>query len=114
MRRMRLLAGSGVGVRDLVAQQGYPHRPKAIRSKAIRHKATRSRVIPSRAIRNRATPSKVIRNRVSRRATRLTGYPPAARCSAPDQPGQAVARLSVINGDASVRRGDSGDGSRQC
>jgi len=26
-----------------------------------------------------------------------------------DQPGQAVARLSVINGDASVRRGDSGD-----
>src|SRR5207248_2269357 len=27
----------------------------------------------------------------------------------PDQPGQAVARLSVINGDASVRRGDSGD-----
>ena len=28
---------------------------------------------------------------------------------APDQPGQAVARLSVINGDASVRRGDSGE-----
>src|SRR4051812_36192807 len=27
----------------------------------------------------------------------------------PDQPGQAVARLSVINGEASVRRGDSGD-----
>ena len=27
----------------------------------------------------------------------------------PDQPGQPVARLSVINGDASVRRGDSGD-----
>jgi hypothetical protein len=26
-----------------------------------------------------------------------------------DQPGQAVARLSVINGDVSVRRGDSGD-----
>lgn len=26
-----------------------------------------------------------------------------------DQPGQAVARLSVINGDASVRRGDSGE-----
>jgi FecR protein len=27
----------------------------------------------------------------------------------PDQPGQPVARLSVISGDASVRRGDSGD-----
>src|SRR5271155_2555908 len=26
-----------------------------------------------------------------------------------DQPGQPVARLGVINGDASVRRGDSGD-----
>jgi hypothetical protein len=29
--------------------------------------------------------------------------------AAPDQPGQSVARLSVINGDASVRRGDSGE-----
>ncbi|HWE50552.1 MAG TPA: DUF6600 domain-containing protein [Bryobacteraceae bacterium] len=28
---------------------------------------------------------------------------------APDQPGQAVARLGVLNGDVSVRRGDSGD-----
>lgn len=28
---------------------------------------------------------------------------------APDQPGQAVARLGVMNGDVSVRRGDSGD-----
>jgi hypothetical protein len=32
---------------------------------------------------------------------------PAA--GAPDQPGQSVARLSVINGEASVRRGDSGE-----
>ena len=40
------------------------------------------------------------------------GYPaPASQSSAaaPDQPGQAVARLSVINGEASVRRGDSGE-----
>ena len=36
----------------------------------------------------------------------------AAASSSPepqDQPGQPVARLSVINGEASVRRGDSGD-----
>ncbi|HEY3838109.1 MAG TPA: DUF6600 domain-containing protein [Bryobacteraceae bacterium] len=40
------------------------------------------------------------------------GYPAPASpssASAPDQPGQAVARLSVINGEASVRRGDSGE-----
>jgi hypothetical protein len=50
------------------------------------------------------------------------GYPPQnyprqsypalaspSSASAQDQPGQAVARLSVINGEASVRRGDSGD-----
>ncbi len=40
------------------------------------------------------------------------GYPPPQQQdpqAAPDQPGQPVARLSVINGDASVRRGDSGD-----
>src|SRR5689334_11289390 len=28
---------------------------------------------------------------------------------APDEPGRPVARLSVLSGDASVRRGDSGD-----
>src|SRR5579863_8982579 len=27
----------------------------------------------------------------------------------PDQPGQPVARIGIINGEASVRRGDSGD-----
>src|SRR5882724_5070300 len=27
----------------------------------------------------------------------------------PDEPGRAVARLSVLSGDASVRRGDSGE-----
>jgi hypothetical protein len=40
------------------------------------------------------------------------GYPAPASppsAAAPDQPGQAVARLSVINGEASVRRGDSGE-----
>ncbi len=40
------------------------------------------------------------------------GYPAPASpssASAPDQPGQAVVRLSVINGEASVRRGDSGE-----
>lgn len=40
------------------------------------------------------------------------GYPPPQQQdpqAAPDQPGPGVARLSVINGDASVRRGDSGD-----
>jgi len=40
------------------------------------------------------------------------GYPPPQSQdpqAAPDQPGMAVARLSVINGDASVRRGDSGE-----
>src|SRR4051794_39615892 len=29
--------------------------------------------------------------------------------AAPDEPGRPVARLSVLSGDASVRRGDSGD-----
>jgi Family of unknown function (DUF6600)/FecR protein len=38
------------------------------------------------------------------------GYPAApSSASAQDQPGQAVARLSVINGEVSVRRGDSGE-----
>lgn len=44
------------------------------------------------------------------------GYPPQGQAApgqaAPeprDQPGQPVARLSVINGEASVRRGDSGE-----
>jgi FecR protein len=40
------------------------------------------------------------------------GYPAPpspSTASVPDQPGQAVARLSVINGEASVRRGDSGE-----
>ncbi|MGD1068756.1 MAG: DUF6600 domain-containing protein [Bryobacteraceae bacterium] len=32
-----------------------------------------------------------------------------AAMSAPDEPGRPVARLSVLSGDASVRRGDSGD-----
>ncbi len=32
-----------------------------------------------------------------------------AQAEPPDQPGEPVARLGVINGDASVRRGDSGD-----
>src|SRR3984957_17804332 len=36
-------------------------------------------------------------------------YPPQQRQDPQDQDGQAVARLSVINGDASVRRGDWGD-----
>lgn len=38
--------------------------------------------------------------------------PPQGQAAAPeppDQPGQPVARLGVINGEASVRRGDSGD-----
>jgi len=30
-------------------------------------------------------------------------------CGAQDEPGRGVARISVINGDVSVRRGDSGD-----
>jgi hypothetical protein len=34
---------------------------------------------------------------------------PAGQPEPQDQPGQAVARLGVINGEASVRRGDSGD-----
>ena len=34
---------------------------------------------------------------------------PTQQPEPPDQPGQAVARLGVINGEASVRRGDSGD-----
>ena len=34
---------------------------------------------------------------------------PNAQQDPPDQPGQSVARLSVINGEASVRRGDSGE-----
>ena len=48
-----------------------------------------------------------------------TGYPPQQpqpqnqapqdANGAPDQPGQPVARLGVINGEASVRRGDSGE-----
>jgi hypothetical protein len=33
----------------------------------------------------------------------------APQADPPDQPGQAVARLGVISGDVSVRRGDSGD-----
>jgi len=44
------------------------------------------------------------------------GYPPQPQAQAPqeangapDEPGQPVARLGVINGEASVRRGDSGD-----
>ncbi len=44
------------------------------------------------------------------------GYPPQQQTAppqdaivAPDEPGQPVARLGVINGEASVRRGDSGD-----
>ncbi len=44
------------------------------------------------------------------------GYPPQQQTpppqdanGAPDEPGQPVARLGVINGDASVRRGDSGE-----
>lgn len=41
------------------------------------------------------------------------GYPQPQQQNAgeapPDQPGQAVAHLTVINGDASIRRGDSGD-----
>src|SRR5579863_5037430 len=35
--------------------------------------------------------------------------PAAGQPEPQDQPGQAVARLGVINGEASVRRGDSGD-----
>ncbi|HEY3825871.1 MAG TPA: DUF6600 domain-containing protein, partial [Bryobacteraceae bacterium] len=34
---------------------------------------------------------------------------PSQQSEPPDQPGQPVARLGVVNGDASVRRGDSGD-----
>ncbi len=44
------------------------------------------------------------------------GYPPQQQSplpqdanAAPDEPGQPVARLGVMNGEASVRRGDSGD-----
>jgi hypothetical protein len=37
------------------------------------------------------------------------GQQPLGAQEPPDQPGQAVARMGVINGDASVRRGDSGD-----
>ncbi len=40
------------------------------------------------------------------------GYPPAyppPQQPAPDQPGEAVARMSVMSGMVSVRRGDSGD-----
>ncbi len=36
-------------------------------------------------------------------------YPPQQPQDPPDQPGQPVARLGVINGQASVRRGDSGE-----
>lgn len=36
-------------------------------------------------------------------------YPPQPGPEPADQPGQAVARLGVINGEASARRGDSGD-----
>src|ERR1700690_4101796 len=32
-----------------------------------------------------------------------------AAMASPDEPGRPVARLSVLSGDASVRRGDSGD-----
>lgn len=36
-------------------------------------------------------------------------YSPQDTAGAPDQPGQAVARLGVMNGAVSVRRGDSGE-----
>lgn len=36
-------------------------------------------------------------------------YPPPPQQAAPDQPGEAVARMSVMSGEVSVRRGDSGD-----
>jgi hypothetical protein len=39
----------------------------------------------------------------------MPGQQQGAQQDAQDQPGQAVARLSVMNGDVSVRRGDSGD-----
>ena len=46
----------------------------------------------------------------SSRGILLSNRPHPRRANgAPDQPGQPVARLGVINGDAAVRRGDSGD-----
>ena len=103
MRSMKLFAGAMVALATLCAQQGYPPGPQGYPSQGYPQQGYPQPGYPQQGYPQQGYPQQ--------------GYPPnypavypqQDAAGAPDQPGQAVARLSVMNGDVSVRRGDSGD-----
>jgi hypothetical protein len=101
MRRAKLLGiivFAGVGAVLSLAQQGYPPQPQGYPPAPQGYPPQQG--YPQQQPQQGYPPQQ-------------PGYPPQQQGPGTqdpqDQPGQAIARLSVISGDASVRRGDSGD-----
>ena len=103
MRGMKLFAGAMVALATLCAQQGYSPAPQAYPQQGYPQQGYPQQGYPQQGYPQQGYPQQGYPPNYP------TIYPQQDAAGAPDQPGEAVARLSVMNGEVSVRRGDSGD-----
>jgi hypothetical protein len=113
MRGAKLFAAAMFALATLFGQQGYPPPPQGYPPQSYPQQGYPQQGYPQQGYPPQGYPQQGYPQQGYPQQgypqNYPQSYPPQDAGVVPDQPGQAVARLSVINGDVSVRRADSGE-----